>query len=104
MIDDASVNESSVDVRDGVSVTIIRNEPEGDAGWTFIYAPGAGSNVHDPFGNYACRELSSRGVAGVRMQFPYQEAGKKSPDRPEVLEATWRSVIEAVRPADCRAG
>jgi len=99
MIDDASVNESSVDVRDGISVTIIRHEPEGDAGWTFIYAPGAGSNVHDPFGTYACRELSSRGVSGVRMQFPYQEAGKKSPDRPEVLEATWRSLIDALRPA-----
>jgi predicted alpha/beta-hydrolase family hydrolase len=38
----------------------------------------------------------------VRFQFPYQEAGKRSPDRPEVLEATWRAVIKAVRPAKGR--
>jgi hypothetical protein len=91
-----------VDIREGVSVTVIRHEPEGDAGWTFIYAPGAGSNVHDPFGTYACRELASRGVACVRMQFVYQEAGKKSPDRPDLLEATWGAVIEALRPATGR--
>jgi predicted alpha/beta-hydrolase family hydrolase len=93
---------SSVDVRPGVSVTAIRHDPEGDAGWTFIYAPGAGANVHDPFGVYACRELAARGVAAVRFQFPYQEAGKRSPDRPEVLEATWRAVIDAHRPAGGR--
>jgi predicted alpha/beta-hydrolase family hydrolase len=81
------------------SITAICAEPDGDAGWTFIYAPGAGSNVHDPFGTYACRELARRGVACVRFQFPYQETGKKTPDRPEVLEDTWRAAIEANRPA-----
>ncbi|HSP55666.1 MAG TPA: alpha/beta family hydrolase, partial [Dehalococcoidia bacterium] len=34
-----------------------------------------------------------------RFEFPYQQAGKRAPDRPEVLEDTWRAVIEAVRPA-----
>ncbi len=88
----------TIPISDGVAVTAIRDEPQSAAGWTFIYAPGAGSNVHDPFGSYSCRELATRGVTAVRFQFPYQEAGKRSPDRPDVLEATWRAVIERLRP------
>jgi predicted alpha/beta-hydrolase family hydrolase len=77
-----------------ISVTAIETAAEGDAGWTFIYAPGAGANVHDPFGVFVCRELASRGVRAVRFQFPYQEAGRSGPDRPPILEATWRVVME----------
>jgi predicted alpha/beta-hydrolase family hydrolase len=85
-----------VTVREGVSVTVVRVAPRGDAGWTFIYAPGAGSNVNDPFGKHLCDALAARGVTAVRFQFPYQEAGRSGPDRPDVLEATWRAVIDAV--------
>jgi predicted alpha/beta-hydrolase family hydrolase len=86
-----------ISVRAGVSVTAIRVAAKGDAGWTFAYAPGAGSNVNDPFGKHLCEGLATRGVTAVRFQFPYQEAGRSGPDRPDVLEATWRAVIEAVR-------
>jgi len=79
------------------SITAIATAPKGDAGWTFIYAPGAGSNVHDPFGVFICRELATRGVNAVRFHFPYQEAGKSGPDRPPVLEAAWRAVIGTFR-------
>lgn len=96
------MTSSAVAIREGVSVSVARHEPSGDAGWAFIYAPGAGANINDPFGKFACEELASHGVACVRMQFPYQEAGKKSPDRPEVLEATWRAVIDSLRPAEGR--
>jgi predicted alpha/beta-hydrolase family hydrolase len=88
----------TVPLPDGRSVTALRTEPTGDVGWTFAYAPGAGSNIHDPFGAYAARELAALGVAVVRFQFPYQEAAKRAPDKPQVLEETWRAVIEAVRP------
>ena len=87
-------------VRPGVSVTAIRAAAKGDAGWTFVYAPGAGSNVNDPFGRHLCDALGARGVTAVRFQFPYQEAGRSGPDRPDVLEATWRAVIDAVRDED----
>ena len=86
-----------ITVRAGVSVTAIRVAPNGDAGWTFVYAPGAGSNVNDPFGKHVCDALAARGVTSVRFQFPYQEAGRSGPDRPDVLEATWRAVIDSVR-------
>ena len=87
-----------VQVAGAGSVTAIRTAAQGEAGWTFVYAPGAGANVHDPFGGHACRALAERGVTCVRFQFPYQEAGRSGPDRPPVLEATWRAVIDAVRP------
>jgi predicted alpha/beta-hydrolase family hydrolase len=72
--------------------------PVPGAAWTFVYAPGAGSSLHDPFGAFAAEALSRHGVEVVRFEFPYMASGKKSPDRPAVLEATWRAVIDAVRP------
>ncbi len=87
-----------IPVSGGQSVTAIRTEPEvPSTGWLFVYAPGAGANVHDRFGAYAGRHLAERGFSAVRFQFPYSEAGKQRPDRTAVLEETWRSVIEFVR-------
>jgi predicted alpha/beta-hydrolase family hydrolase len=66
-------------------------------GWTVIYSPGAGSNIHDPFGKYLSERLAAEKIACVRFQFPYMEARKGRPDRPSVLETTWRAAIEQVR-------
>jgi predicted alpha/beta-hydrolase family hydrolase len=79
------------------SVTALRTLSHAEPRWTFVYAPGAGSNVHDPFGAYAARELAAHGVTTLRFQFPYMEAKKRGPDRPPVLEATWRAAIETAR-------
>jgi hypothetical protein len=88
----------TIRVAECVAVTALRTEAAGaGVGWTFVYAPGAGSNLHDPFGAYAARALAAEGITTVRFQFPYMEAGKRAPDRPPVLEATWRAIIEAVR-------
>jgi predicted alpha/beta-hydrolase family hydrolase len=59
----------SVDVR-GAKITAMRTPPAGAPAWTFIYAPGAGSNLHDPFGNHLSELLPALGVAVVRFQFP----------------------------------
>lgn len=77
-------------------VSAIRSEAK-KAAWTFAYAPGAGSNLDDPFGAFAARSLPAEGVNVVRFQFPYMESGRKGPDRPAVLEATWRAVIDEIR-------
>jgi predicted alpha/beta-hydrolase family hydrolase len=83
---------------DGRFFSALRLTPERPrATWIVAYAPGAGSNIHDPFGVHLCRALDARGVASLRFQFPYMEAGRRFPDRPPVLEAAWRAVIEAVR-------
>src|SRR5262245_60257621 len=79
------------------AITAIRTTPAQSGRWTLIYAPGAGSNVNDPFGVHASRALAEKGVTCVRFQFPYQEAGRSGPDRPPVLEAAWSAVIESIR-------
>ena len=89
------------------SVSAIRTEPErpNPVGALFVYAPGAGAGLNDPFGAFLARELAARGpstgsgrsLACVRFQFPYREAGRSGPDPPAVLEATWRAVVEACR-------
>ncbi len=94
----------SVPVPGAGAVSTLTTGPSRRGRWTFVYAPGAGANLHDPFGAFAARDLSARGVTVVRFQFPYMEAGKKSPDRPPVLEAAWRAVIEDVRGEMKRGG
>ena len=86
----------SIEVPGAGSVSAVRTVAR-SARWTFVYAPGAGSNIHDPFGTYAARELSKRSVTTVRFQFPYMEAGRRGPDRTPVLEAAWRAAIDAAR-------
>jgi hypothetical protein len=86
----------SIEVPGSGAITAVRT-PASGARWQFLYAPGAGSNVHDPFGRYACRALAERGISCVRFQFPYMEAKRRSPDRTAVLETTWRAVIDALR-------
>lgn len=80
------------------SVTAICHEPEGRAnGIVFVYAPGAGSNVDDPFGRYVSGKLASKGFTCLRTQFPYMEEKRRAPDRTAVLEKTWRAVIAEAR-------
>ena len=77
-------------------VSAIRVLPDGqEPSRAFIYAPGAGSNLKDPFGEYLGRRLADEGVATIRFQFPYMEDGKRRPDSPKLLEETWREVIQA---------
>ncbi len=90
-----------IEIAGGAAVTALRTAARG-ARWTFVYAPGAGSNIHDPFGAYAARALAGQGVATVRFQFPYMEAGRRSPDRTPALEATWRAAINAARDSKTR--
>ena len=86
----------SISLAAGATVSAIRTQAR-NARWTFIYAPGAGSNIEDPFGMFAAEELARHAITTVRFQFPYMEVGRSGPDRPPVLEATWRAVIAQVR-------
>lgn len=79
------------------TVTALRDLPEDPAPtWTFIYAPGAGSNLNDPFGAHLARRLTAQGLGTVRFQFPYMEEKRRRPDGRELLEETWRAVIDQV--------
>lgn len=63
----------------------------------FVYAPGAGSNLNDGFGAYLAARLPAAGVDLWRFQFPYSEAKRGAPDRPPVLESTWRAALASAR-------
>ena len=87
--------EFKIPVGEG-SISALRNGPVSESGDCFIYAPGAGSNLNDGFGQYLAGRLAESGLACVRFQFPYMEAGRRGPDSPRVLEEAWRQVIESV--------
>ncbi|HEU0075091.1 MAG TPA: alpha/beta family hydrolase [Dehalococcoidia bacterium] len=86
-----------VAVADSESVTVLQTVPEAKPKLLFIYAPGAGSNLHDPFGEYCAKRLPGAGIETWRFQFPYMEAQRRAPDRTPLLEATWLAVIEAAQ-------
>ena len=61
----------------------------------FVCAHGAGAGQSHPFMVRYARGLAERGIDVVTFDFPYMQAGRKSPDRPPVLEACFRRVIAA---------
>lgn len=60
----------------------------------FIFAHGAGKDMHSPFIETISEHLQERKVNVARFNFPYKSAGKKMPDRAEILENAWRKVIK----------
>ncbi len=63
----------------------------------FVLAHGAGAGMEHPFMASLAAALVARGLAVLRYQFPFTEAGKKRPDRAPVLEATVRAAVTAGR-------
>ncbi|HEX2064174.1 MAG TPA: alpha/beta family hydrolase [Acidimicrobiales bacterium] len=70
----------------------------GEARAGLLLAPGASAGRDQPALVAMDDALASEGVAVERMDFPYRRAGRRSPDRPEVLVAAVRE--EAARLAE----
>ncbi|WP_104165393.1 alpha/beta family hydrolase [Cryobacterium sp. N22] len=66
-----------------------------DAFATLVVAPGAGSSYDHPFLVGFSEALNAAGVATLRFNFPYREAGRRLPDRAPRAIATWRAVMDA---------
>ena len=83
-----------INLTDTQRVTAVRTKSKvkGDKK-TFVYGPGAGSNIADPFGLYLDKYIPSLGYDILRFQFPYMESGKKRPDNASILKETWKAVI-----------
>ena len=60
-----------------------------------VVAHGAGAGMEHPFMLGFTDGLNSLGIATLRFNFPYREAGRKFPDRPPAAIATWRAVMAA---------
>ncbi|GMR13128.1 MAG: alpha/beta hydrolase [Gemmatimonadota bacterium] len=69
-----------------------------DARCMLVLAHGAGAGMRHRFMGSLAEELAGRGVATLRYNFPYVEAGRRRPDYPNVLVETVRAAIaEAAR-------
>jgi hypothetical protein len=64
-----------------------------DAWATYVFAHGAGAGMRHRFMESMAQALAGRGIATLRYQFPYVEAGSRRPDPPGVLEATVRAAV-----------
>ena len=68
---------------------------------SLVLAPGASAGGDQPALVAIDEAVSGDGLVVSRVDFPYRLAGRKAPDRPEVLVAT---VVEAARALAARAG
>src|SRR5204863_6230567 len=68
--------------------------PAAAATATAVLAHGAGAGMSHPFMEGAASGLAANGISVLRFNFPYVTQGRRSPDRPDVAIATWRSALE----------
>jgi len=87
----------SINVDATHAVSALLTAPD-DARVAFVFAHGAGAGMRHKFMEAVAAELAARGVATLRYQFPYMEAGSRRPDGPKLAHATVRAAVaEAAR-------
>lgn len=78
----------------GLSATCLR--PDQPAAM-MVLAHGAGAGKEHPFMAGFALAMAERGIATLRFNFPYRDAGRKFPDRPPAAIAAWRAAMVAAR-------
>lgn len=63
-------------------------------GPTLVLAHGAGGDMRTSFLEGFAAGAAAAGVACLRFNFAYSEAGKRAPDREPVLRSVWQAVFE----------
>jgi predicted alpha/beta-hydrolase family hydrolase len=86
----------------GATVDTAWIAPSGAAA-TLVLAHGAGAGMDHPFMAGFARAMADAGVATMRFNFRYLQAGRRSPDTERVLRETWLVAFEAAR-ASARDG
>jgi predicted alpha/beta-hydrolase family hydrolase len=81
----------------GDAHTTARIYPAEGARATLVLAPGAGAPQTHRWMVSMAQAVADRSIDVVTFDFLYAAARKRAPDRPPVLEATWRAAIAAVR-------
>ena len=77
------------------SAVLYQADAAAATGALFVFAHGAGAGQSHPFMLRYARGLAEHGLDVVTFDFPYMQAGRKSPDRAPVLEETFRRVVAA---------
>src|SRR3954470_19503513 len=87
----------TIPLADGSRVSGLLDAPEKPRA-LYVLAHGAGAGMTHPFMAAVATELVPRGIAPLRYQFPYREAGGKRPDPPARAQAAVRAAVtEAAR-------
>ena len=82
----------TINVGDAHRVSGLLQAPAG-ARACYVLAHGAGAGMTHPFMAAVAAELSERGIATLRYQFPYMEQGGRRPDPPKLAQATVRAAV-----------
>jgi predicted alpha/beta-hydrolase family hydrolase len=82
----------TIAVGDSHRVSALLNLPP-QARACYVLAHGAGAGMTHPSLEATAVGLAERGVATMRYQFPYMEAGGKRPDPPALAQATVRAAV-----------
>ena len=61
---------------------------------TLVIAHGAGAGMDHPFLAGFSDAMNNEGVAAMRFNFPYMEAGRRSPDPAPAAVAAWRAAFD----------
>src|SRR4051794_40789062 len=86
----------AIDVAQGMRVSALQQVPPAPHA-LLVLAHGAGAGMTHPFMVALADALAARGVATVRFQFPFREAGGRRPDTPATAHATVRAAVDAAR-------
>jgi hypothetical protein len=90
----SSARELRIPVGGAGEVSGLWIEPPG-ADRLLVLAHGAGAGMRHPFMAAVADRLAERRIASLRFQFPYMEAGRRSPDRAPVATAAVRAAVAA---------
>jgi len=91
-----SVDPISIPIREGEAVSGLWLAPK-EPRACLVLAHGAGAGMSHRSMIAIAEGLSRLGVATLRYQFPYMEAGRKRVDAPAVAHLTVRAAVEAAR-------
>ena len=89
----SDAQEIDIQVPGAGRVTGLLRSPAG-ASALLVLGHGAGAGMRHAFMETVSGLLADRGIATLRYQFPYMEAGGRRPDRPPVAHATVRAAAE----------
>jgi predicted alpha/beta-hydrolase family hydrolase len=87
-------HEIEIQVPGRGAVEAILDAPQ-DPTAVYVLAHGAGAGMRHPFLAEVAALLNGAGIATLRYQFPYVQAGGRRPDPPAVLEETVRAAVSA---------
>lgn len=82
---------------EGLILEGVWHDPDGEPTALLVLAHGAGGDMDDPFLVGVGEWLVTHGVATLRFNLPYRQAGRRAPGSQTQSERGYAAVLEAVR-------